>query len=159
MGTYGIGVMNLNGKTLQQLNITQNNLIRYSLGIPNKSHIKNLMKAMGIFDFETTYLMEKCTMIKLLHRIRLSKDTLIKNIEDKNENWWFYKEIKMICERLRIEPEEVCYYPDRTRKKLDEDYYNRGEVEREIIEEIEDLILNYTYVNKKKLIELIRLNY
>jgi hypothetical protein len=29
----------------------------------------------------------------------------------------------------------------------------------EIIEEIEELILNYTYVNKKKLIDLIRLNY
>jgi hypothetical protein len=65
----------------------------------------------------------------------------------------------MICERLRIEPEEVCYYPDRTRNKLEEDYYNRGEVEMEIIEEIEKLILNYTYLNKKKLIELIRLNY
>jgi len=89
----------------------------------------------------------------------LSKDTLIKNIKDKNENWWFYKEIKTICERLRIEPEEVCYYPERTRDKLEEDYYNRGEVEMEIIEEIEDLILNYTYANKKKLIELIKLNY
>jgi hypothetical protein len=29
----------------------------------------------------------------------------------------------------------------------------------EIIEEIEDLILNYTYANKKKLIELIKLYY
>ena len=83
----------------------------------------------------------------------LSKDTLIKNIKDKNENWWFYKEIKTICERLRIELEEVCYYPDRTRDKLEEDYYNRGEVEMEIIEEIEDLILNYTYANKKRLNE------
>jgi hypothetical protein len=81
MGTYGMGVMNFKGKTLQQLNITQNNLIRYALGIPYKSHIKNLMKAMGIIDNETTYLMEKCTMIKLLLRIQLSKDTLIKNIE------------------------------------------------------------------------------
>ena len=84
------------------------------------------MKAMGIIDVETTYLMEKCTMIKLLHRIQLSKDTLIKNIEDKNENWWLHKEIKLICERLRIEPEEVCYYPDRTRDKLEEEYYNRA---------------------------------
>jgi hypothetical protein len=66
MGTYGMGVMNLKGKTIQQLNISQNNLIRYSLGIPYKSHIKNLMKAMGIFDFETTYLMEKCTMMVLV---------------------------------------------------------------------------------------------
>ena len=159
MGTYGIGVLNLKGKTLQKLNITQNNLTRYALGIPYKSHIKKLMKAMGIIDVETTYLMEKCTMIKLLHRIQLSKDTLIKNIEDKNENWWLHKEIKLICERLRIEPEEVCYYPDRTRDKLEDDYYNQCEVEMEIIEEIEELIINYTYENKRKLMELIRLNY
>jgi hypothetical protein len=66
----------------------------------------------------------------------LSKDTLIKNIKDKNENWWFYKET--LCERLRKEPEDVCYYPERTRDKLEEDYYNRGEVEMEIIDVIED---------------------
>jgi hypothetical protein len=133
--------------------------MRYSLGIPYKSHIKNLMKALGIIDCETTYLMEKCTTIKLLHRTPLSKKTLIKNIEEKNENWWFYKDIKTICERLGIEPEEVCYYPDKTRAKLEEEYYNRGEVEIQIIDEIKELISNYNYVNKRKLIELIRLNY
>ena len=78
--------------------------------------------------------MEKCTTIKLLHRTPLSKKTLIKNIEEKNENWWFYKDIKTICERLGIEPEEVCYYPDKTKAKLEEEYYNRGKVEIQIIE-------------------------
>ncbi len=66
--------------------------------------------------------------------------------------------IKTICERLGIEPEEVFYYPDKTRAKLEEEYYNRGEVEIVIIEEIKELISNYNYVNKRKLIELIRLN-
>jgi hypothetical protein len=44
MGTYGIGVMNLNGKTLQQLNITQNNLIRYSLGIPQRRNARYFLR-------------------------------------------------------------------------------------------------------------------
>ena len=141
------------------MNIIQKNLMRYTLGIPYKTHIKNLMKALGIIDSETTYLMEKCTVIKLLHRTEVSKNVLIRNIQEKNNNWWFYKEIKTICERLRIEPEEVCYYPDRTRDKLEYDYYNRCEGEMEIIEEIEELMINYTYENKRKLMESIRLNY
>jgi hypothetical protein len=58
MGTNGMEIINIKDKTLQQLNITQNNLMRYSLGIPYKSHIKNLMKVLGIIDCETTYLME-----------------------------------------------------------------------------------------------------
>jgi hypothetical protein len=62
--------------------------------------------------------MEKCTVIKLLHRTDISKKVLIKNIEQKNTNWWFYKEIESICERLRIEPEELCFYPDKTRRRL-----------------------------------------
>ena len=88
MGTYGLGLMSIKPKTLQQINITQNNLMRYTLGIPYKTHIKNLMKTMGIIDSETTYLMDKCTVIKLLHRTEISKKILIKNIEQKNENWW-----------------------------------------------------------------------
>ncbi len=50
-----MGIMNIKSKTLQQLNKTQNNLMRYSLGIPYKSRIKNLMMALGIIDSETTY--------------------------------------------------------------------------------------------------------
>ena len=80
-------------KTIKQINISQNNLIRYTLGIPYKTHIKNPIKELGIIDSETTYLMEKCTIIKLLHRTEISKRVLIKNIEEKHANWWFYKEI------------------------------------------------------------------
>ena len=68
IGSYAMGVMSINQKSLQQVNIIQHNLMRYSLGIPYKTHIKNIMKAMGIIDGETMYLMEKCTMVKLLHR-------------------------------------------------------------------------------------------
>ncbi len=42
------------------------------------------MKAMDTIDCETTYLMEKCATIKIIHRTALNK-----NIEEKNGNWWF----------------------------------------------------------------------
>jgi hypothetical protein len=32
-----------------------------------------------------------------------------------------FKDIKTIFERIGIEPEEVCYYPDKTRAKLEEE--------------------------------------
>ena len=80
--------------------------------------------------------MEKCTTIKLLHRTEISKTVLIKNIEEKNTNWWFYKEISKIFDRLKIEPKELCYYPDKIRRKLEEEYYEVNEIEQEIIEQI-----------------------
>ena len=78
--------------------------------------------------------MEKCTTIKLLNHTEISKKVLIKNIEEKNTNWWFYKEISMICDRLKIEPKELCYYPDKIRRKLEEEYYEGNEIGQKIIE-------------------------
>ena len=160
IGTYGFGVMNVKKKTIQQLNIMQNNMIRYTLGIPQRSHTSKLMRALGIIDNYTTYLMDKCTTIKLLHRTDLTKELLMKNITDRNETWWFYGEIKEICVRLDIEPEEVCLYPDRTRKKLQENYFcELNEGERENIEEIRGILDNYNYRNKKKLVELTKIEW
>jgi hypothetical protein len=75
--TYGIGLMNLKKNTLQQMNIIHNNLMRYTMGIPYRTHIRNLMKALGIIDSETTVLMDKCTLIKLLHSTELTKRILV----------------------------------------------------------------------------------
>ena len=157
IGSYAMGVMSINQKSLQQVNIIQNNLMRYSLGIPYKTHIKNIMKAMGIIDGETMYLIEKCTMVKLLHRTELSKNLLVQNIAEKNESWWFYKEIEAISSRLGITQEEVINYPDRTRVKLEEQYYNSNEVELEIIETIKGYLSDFGWENKRKLIDLVKL--
>ena len=46
VGTYGQGIMKLKSSTLQQINIIQNNLMRYTLGIPYRTHIRNLLKAL-----------------------------------------------------------------------------------------------------------------
>ena len=70
--------------------------MRYTLGIPYRTHIRNLMKELEIIDSETSFLMDKCTMIKLMHGTDISKRILIENIESRNERWWFYKEIQTI---------------------------------------------------------------
>jgi hypothetical protein len=59
-----------------------------------------------------------------------------------------FKDIKTIFERLGIELEEVCYYQDKTRAEI-----------IEIIEEINELISYYNFLYRRKLIELMRLNY
>ena len=41
----------------------------------------------------------------------------------------------------------MCEFPDRIRRKLENDYYERGEIE--IINEIKVLLNNYNYVNKR----------
>ena len=142
VGIYGIGLMKLKNNTLQKINIIQNDLMRYTLGIPHRTHIRNLMKALGIIDSETAVLMDKCTLIKLLHRTELKKKILVENIENRNREWWFYKSIEDICEKLGIEPEEVYFYRDKTREKLKERFFEQNEVEKEITEEIKLLLTN-----------------
>ena len=100
------------------------------------------MKALGIIDSETAVLMDKCTLIKLLHRTELKKKILVENIENRNREWWFYKSIEDICEKLGIEPEEVYFYRDKTREKLKERFFEQNEVEKEITEEIKLLLTN-----------------
>jgi tRNA(Ser,Leu) C12 N-acetylase TAN1 len=117
------------------------------------------MRALGIFDSETIMLMDKCTLIKLLLRTELKKKILVENIENRNREWWMYNDIQKICEKLGIEPEEVCFYPDKTREKLKERFFESNEVEMEIIQEIKMLLSNYNYKNKRILVDLIKLNY
>ena len=98
-------------------------------------------------DVETLIDLNKCTLIKLLHRGKQTKEILLKNITEKNEDWWLYKDIKRISECLGIEIEEVCFYPDGTRKLIIEKYYEGNETEMEIRGEIDQLIKDYSFKN------------
>jgi hypothetical protein len=53
----------------------------------------------------------------------------------------------------------LCFYPDKTRRRLQKEYFDENEVEKEIMNEIKELLQNYNFVNKKKLIELIKLEW
>jgi hypothetical protein len=160
MGTYAFGLMTINKQTIQKLNIMQNNLIRYTLGIPYKTHIKLLLKCLNIIDVETVYLINKCTSIKLLHRDVSTKSILTKNINENNENWWFFKEIKQICELVNVSPKYLCDYPDKVREKILEKYfYDLTEDELEKCIQIEKRLINYSFIDKKELVNLIKLQY
>jgi hypothetical protein len=70
-----------------------------------------------------------------------------------------YNDIQKICDKLGIEPKEVCFYSDRTREKLKERFFETNDVEMEIIEEIKMLLSNYNFKNKRILVDLIKLDY
>ena len=157
MGTYALGLMKLKKKTLQQLNIMQNNMIRFTLGIPFKTHIKTLLKCLNVMDMETVYMINKCTSIKLLHRNETSKAILLSNKD--NANWWFYKELNEICELVNVSRSFICEYPDRVRELLIDRYFEMNEEELELAHKIEVLLEEFTFKNKKKLVDLIKLEF
>ena len=159
VGTYGIGLLNLKKKTINHVNIMQNNLIRHMMDIPFKSHISNLLRATKIIDIETLIDLNKCTVIKLLHRDNMTKSILIENVTARREEWWLYKDIKRKSENLNIDIERVCYYPDLSRKMLLERFYEGNHIEIEIRSEMEKLINNYSFKNKKALREMVKITW
>ncbi len=118
----------------------QNYLILY------KSHTSNLLRELKIVDVETLIDIKKFTIIKLLHRDKLSKDILLEDINAKNEDRWLYKDIKKICEQIGLEIERVCYYPGIKRKRILEKYYEANHIEKEIREEMHQLLKDRLFV-------------
>ena len=108
-------------------------------------------------DMETVYMINKCTSIKLLHRNETSKAILLSNKD--NANWWFYKELNEICELVNVSRSFICEYPDRVRELLIDRYFEMNEEELELAHKIEVLLEEFTFKNKKKLVDLIKLEF
>jgi hypothetical protein len=53
----------------------------------------------------------------------------------------------------------VCYYPDLSRKMLLERFYEGNHIEIEIRSEMEKLINNYSFKNKKALREMVKITW
>ncbi len=157
--TYGMGIFNLKKKTIKSINVSQNNLFRYALNIPYKTHITLIMKALKILDATTLYYSQICVLIKLLHRHEYTKKLLMGCLDEsiliKID---IYEDIKFISELLSIDIRKVIEYPDNTRDLLIEKYLNNPD-ETESVIKIKNLLDNYSIENKKELINLTRLNY
>jgi hypothetical protein len=94
-----------------------------------------------------------------LHRHDVTKEILESNINAENENWWLYKDMRRISNNLNIDIERVIYYPDKVRDMILERYYSGSEVAINIREEIDKLIKEYSFKNKKKLRELVKITW
>lgn len=154
--TYGLGVMEMTKTTINSLNTRQNTLIRYMLGLPSHIHISNIARSLGILNWENLYLVQKCIMIKLLHRNDSTKKLLINCLNEQNdEKCMINEDIKKISDLLNVNKHEVIYYPDKMKKLIEEKYLKETNVQE--VEKITNILHDYTFKNKKKLIEMVKL--
>ena len=116
------------------------------------------MKSLKILDAETLYYSQICILVKLLHRHEYTKRLLVKCLEENNSQQLdLYEDIKQISTKLSLDLNYVIYYPDKTREILIKKYLNDTE-DKQMVDEITELLENFNYENKKKLINLIKLS-
>ena len=152
-------IFNLTKKTIKSINVSQNNLFRYALNIPYKSQITLVMKSLKILDATTLYYCQICILIKLLHRHDYTKKLLMSCLDDSTLiKIDIYENVKFISEFLSLDMKRVIEYPDKTRDLLIDKYLNNPD-EKQSIDNIKQLLDNYTIQNKNELIKLTRLNY
>jgi hypothetical protein len=49
---YGLEILNLNKKTLNILNIGQNDIVKYMTGLSRNNHISNTLKILKLFNIQ-----------------------------------------------------------------------------------------------------------
>ncbi len=63
----------LNCNTINKIDVIQNNMIRYTLGLEFKCRTSNVLSALEIFTIEQLYQINMLTNVKLLHHDETSK--------------------------------------------------------------------------------------
>jgi hypothetical protein len=74
--------MSINNKTLNHINVMQNNLLRYLLQISKHNHLTCIQQALKVFNFKHLYYKYKLGFRKQLESYSLIKDVfqfIIKN--------------------------------------------------------------------------------
>ena len=72
--TYAIEIMNVSIKTLNCLNVMQNNLLRYLLQLGKHNHLSSIQQALKIFSFKHLYYKYKLGFRQQLESYSLSKE-------------------------------------------------------------------------------------
>jgi hypothetical protein len=74
--TYGIEIMNLNTKTINCLNVMQNNLLRYLFQLSKHNYLSSIQQALKIFSFKHLYYKYKLGFRSQIESYSLSKEVL-----------------------------------------------------------------------------------
>jgi hypothetical protein len=77
-----MGLYSINKQTRNILNVNQNYLVRYMLGIPYRTHISKIIKVLNILDMNCVYYCHICIVIKLLHPHKHTKEILLSLAEN-----------------------------------------------------------------------------
>jgi hypothetical protein len=100
----GLEIISINKKTLNKLNVSKNNIIRYITGLSKNSHISNTRKILRILSINNLYDYMKLIFVKNLRNskicVRIFNHLLANN--HKNNTKSFIKYFSIICNYLNL---------------------------------------------------------
>ena len=101
-GLYAIELLNTNNKTQDALNLVQNFLIRYAMGLCKFNRISYILKILKIFDIKKIIFIKTINQIVLLHNNEFTRSLFITlyNCTYKENSNSFIAKIKKI--KLKI---------------------------------------------------------
>jgi hypothetical protein len=106
---YGLEIISLNKKTLNSMNISQNNIIRYMTGLSKHSHISNTRKILKILSIDELFIYMKLVFIKNLKNNiiceRIFNHLLV--MKYKNNSKSFIKDFKNVCIILQKQSTDI----------------------------------------------------
>jgi hypothetical protein len=153
---YGLEIMTLNKKTLQTLNISQNNIIRYFTGLSRNSHITTLTKILKLFNIRDLYYYMKLVFIK-----NLKNNTICSRIFDyllisnyKSNTMSFIKDFDTICDSLDLDEDYIIKNINQVLLKFKQntrDICEYDSCEAEIIKTCLQNNLDFNFVSQLKL--------
>ena len=106
---YGLEIISINKKTLNKMNVSQNNIIRYITGLSKYSHISNTRKILRILSVSNLYDYMKLIFVKNLKNNKICErifNHLLAN-NHKNNTKSFIKDFSIICNNLNLRSSEV----------------------------------------------------
>ena len=92
--TYSMEIMSVNVKTINCLNVMQNNLLRYLLQMSNHNHLSSIQQVLNIFNFKHLFYKYKLGFRKQLESSQITKEILSHLLIQKNK---MNKSASFIC--------------------------------------------------------------
>jgi hypothetical protein len=133
---YSFEILSINKKTLNVMNVNQNNIIRFMTGLPKNSHISNTRRILKLLSINELNDYMKLIFIKNLKYSKICNDIFnyLLNQNYKNNTKSFIKEFKSLCTRLNLSCIEVFENINEIVKKFKIDCLNVEEsIEKELI--------------------------
>jgi len=106
---YGFEILTISKKTLKNMNISQNNIIRYMTGLSRNSHISNTRKILKLLSIDELSSYMKLTFVKNLinNNLCIKFFDYLLNTNYKNNTKSFIKEFMDVCILMNLNHEHV----------------------------------------------------
>ena len=105
--TYCLEIMSINNKTISDLDIMQNSLIRYLLNLSRYSHISIIKSILKIANFKHLILRYKLNFLKQIQHHKLTKHILEYSLENMNNIKCYAHQIKDAAGILELDIETI----------------------------------------------------